>query len=328
MYVYLEIYQNSRILKISNETKVGALTAIAIALLFIGYSYLRGNDVFSNENTYYTDYDDVEGLSVSKPVLVNGYQIGRVSKMNLMDNGKIRTEFKIKGNLEIPSNTVARIVSADLLGSKAIVFELGSSSTLAKSGDPLLSDVQANLLEKVEPLQIKIENLVVKLDSVLSAVNTALDAEFQRDFKSSLHSISLSLSNVEKITKDVEGLVGSERMRLSKIMMNVESITNNLKNNSETINSILSNVDSFSEDLSSGEFKETIRNANLTLQEVQSITQKINKGEGSLGLLLNDDKLYDNLNSSSENLDHLVKDLKENPSRYIRLSIFGKKDTR
>lgn len=151
-------------MKISNETKVGALTAIAIALLFIGYSFLRGNDVFSSDNMFYTDYDNVDGLATSKPVMVNGYQIGRVSKMSLMDNGKIRTEFKIKSDYDIPSNTIARIVSESILGSKVIVFDIGNSSTMARNGDPLQSDVQANLMEKVEPLQKKIENLVVKLD--------------------------------------------------------------------------------------------------------------------------------------------------------------------
>ncbi|MBE8712737.1 MlaD family protein [Sphingobacterium hungaricum] len=315
-------------MKISNETKVGALTAIAIAILFLGYSFLKGNDVFSSEKEYYTDYDNVDGLTVSKPVVVNGYQIGRVSKMNLLDNGKIRTEFRIKKEYDIPSNTVARIVSADLLGSKAIVFDLGNSKTIANSGDPLLSDVQANLMEKVEPLQKKVENLVEKLDSVLSAVNTALDDEFQRDFKTSLHSIAISLNNVEKITKDVEGLVGSERLRLSKIMMNLESITNNFSENNKQINRILANLDNLSDDLSKTEIKATIDNANQAMLDVQAITDKINNGDGSISLLLNDEKLYNNLNNASESLDNLIKDVKERPGRYIRLSIFGKKDTK
>ncbi|TJZ52477.1 MCE family protein [Sphingobacterium olei] len=315
-------------MKISNETKVGALTAIAIAILFIGYSFLKGNDVFSSENTFYTDYDNVDGLTVSKPVMVNGYQIGRVSKMNLLNNGKIRTEFKINDDYDIPSNTVARIISADLLGSKAIVFDLGNSKTFAKSGDPLLSDVQANLMEKVEPLQKKIENLVVKLDSVLSAVNTALDDEFQRDFKSSLSSISISLNNMEKITNEVEGLMGSERIRLAKIMQNLESITGNFKNNNRKINSILSNLDNFSDDLAKTEIKATIDNANKAMKDVQAITDKINNGEGSIGLLVNDDQLYNNLNNASENLDQLVEDVKNNPGKYLKISIFGKKDTK
>ena len=315
-------------MKISNEAKVGALTAIAIAVLFLGYSFLRGNDVFSSEKEYYTDYDNVDGLTVSKPVVVNGYQIGRVSHMHLLENGKIRTKFKIKDEYDIPSNTVARIVSADLLGSKAIVFDLGNSKTIAKSGDPLLSDVQANLMEKVEPLQKKVENLVEKLDSVLSAVNTALDEEFQRDFKTSLSSIAISLKNVEKITSDVEGLVGSERLRLSKIMINLESITNNFSQNKNQIDKILANLEHLSDDLSKTEIKSTIDNANQAMMDVRSITDKINKGEGSIGLLLNDEKLYNNLNNASENLDNLIKDVTERPGRYIRLSIFGKKDTK
>lgn len=315
-------------MKISNETKVGALTLIAIALLFLGYSYLRGNDVFSTENTFYTDYDNVDGLSESKPVLVNGYQIGRVSKLTLLDNDKIRTEFKIKGKIAVPSNTVAKIISTDLLGSKAIEFQMGNSTTLAQSGDPLLSDVQSNLMEKVEPLQNKIENLIVKLDSVLSAVNTALDSEFQKEFKSGLHDITQTLSHVEAISADIRKLVSNENHRLSSIIGNVESITANLKNNSDTLSLIMSNFHKTSEDLQDLQVRETIETANQTLKDFHSVVEKINKGEGSLGLLVNDEELYNNLNNSSKNLDNLMKDVKDNPGRYINISVFGKKDTK
>ena len=315
-------------MKISNETKVGALTIIALAILFIGYSFLRGNDIFSRDHIFYTVYDNVDGLTVSKPVMVNGYQIGRVSQMDLLENGKIQVAFKINSDYPIPSNTIARIVSADLLGSKAIVFDLGNSKTMAKNGGILQSDVQANLLEKVEPLQLKIENLVVKLDSVLTGVNSALNDEFQKNFRNSLRSISLSLSNMEKITSDVEELMGSERLRLAKIMQNVESISNNLRNNNARINSILTNFDRLSNDLAGMEIKSTIDNANKAMLDVQSITDKIQRGEGSLGMLVNDDRLYTNLSSASEELDALIRDLKTNPGKYLKLSIFGKKDTR
>lgn len=315
-------------MKISNETKVGALTSVAIAILFIGYSFLKGNNVFSSENTFYTEYDNVDGLAVSKPVLVSGFQIGRVSALRLQPNGKIRTEFRINDDYEIPSNTVARIVSADLLGSKAIVFQLGNSTTMARNGDPLLSDVQANLMEKVEPLQHKIENLVVKLDSVLSGVNSVMDGEFQRDFKSSVRSIAVSLKNLEKITGDVDGMLGAEKSRLSNILANMESITNNFKNNNEKINNILTNLDSLSNDLAKTEIKQTVENANQAMKDVREITDKINNGEGSLSQLIHDDQLYENLNSASASLDQLVKDLSENPGKYLKISIFGKKDTK
>ena len=118
-------------MKISNETKVGILAVIAVTLLFIGYSFLKGNDVFSSDNTYYTSYQAVDGLTASKPVLVNGYQIGRVSKMTLQPDGSILTEFKIKAEYKVPKNTVARIASTDLLGGKAIVFDMGNSTEMA-----------------------------------------------------------------------------------------------------------------------------------------------------------------------------------------------------
>lgn len=133
---------------------------------------------------------------------------------------------------------------------------------------------------------------------------------------------------MEKITNDVEGLMGSEKVRLAKIMQNLESITNNFKNNNDKINSILANLDHLSSDLSKTEIKATIDNANQAMKDVQAITAKINKGEGSIGLLLHDENLYNNLNSASSELDGLIKDLKERPGKYLRLSIFGKKDTK
>ncbi|MGJ1284578.1 MlaD family protein [Sphingobacterium spiritivorum] len=315
-------------MKIANETKVGALTIVAIALLFIGYSFLKGNDVFSSENTFYTVYGNVDGLAVSKPVMVNGYQIGRVSKMTLMPDGQIRTEFKIKKEYEIPSNTVARIMSADLLGSKIIVFNLGNSTTLANDGDPLTSDVQQNLMEKVEPLQKKVENIAARMDSVLVAVNAILDKDFQKDVKRSVHSISVTMKNIEGITGEVNGLLGTEKARLGRIMANLESITVNFKNNGKKLDHIMNNLDNVSDQMAKIEIKSTVDKANQAMQDVQEITNKINNGDGSISLLLNDDKLYNNLNSASEELDNLIKDVKNHPGKYIRLSIFGKRDTK
>ncbi len=315
-------------MKISNETKVGLLAVIAIAILFVGYSFLKGNDVFSSDNTYYTTYDNVDGLTVSKPVLVNGYQIGRVSKMVLQLDGHIRTEFKIKGDIAVPENTIARIASTDLLGGKAIVFEIGDSPKLAAHGARLESGIQANIMDKVEPIQKKIENITTKLDSVLTVVNSVLDDQFQTDFKSSVHSISTSLKNVELITKDVEGLVGSERRRLTSIMSNLEAITSNFKNNGEQINKIMTNLESVTDQAAKLNFTETMDKANKAMSDFQAVVDKINNGKGSISLLINDDQLYQNLTNASQSLDNLIIDVKERPSRYIKLSIFGKKDTK
>ncbi|WP_432327312.1 MlaD family protein [Mucilaginibacter sp. P25] len=153
-------------MKISNETKIGALTAIAITILILGYSYLRGNDVFSGSNKYYAIYNSVEGLTVSKPVLVNGYQIGRISKMKLQPDGRTVVEFKIEPDVVVPKNTLAKLESTDLLGSKAIVFELGNSNVPAEDQDTLKADIQGSLAESLQPIQKKAEMLMSKLDSV------------------------------------------------------------------------------------------------------------------------------------------------------------------
>lgn len=142
-------------MKISNETKIGALTAIAITILILGYSYLRGNDVFSGSNKYYAIYNSVEGLTVSKPVLVNGYQIGRISKMKLQPDGRTVVEFKIEPDVVVPKNTLAKLESTDLLGSKAIVFELGNSNVPAEDQDTLKADIQGSLAESLQPIQKK-----------------------------------------------------------------------------------------------------------------------------------------------------------------------------
>ena len=245
-----------------------------------------------------------------------------------MPDGQIRTEFKIKKEYEIPSNTVARIMSADLLGSKIIVFNLGNSTTLANDGDPLTSDVQQNLMEKVEPLQKKVENIAARMDSVLVAVNAILDKDFQKDVKRSVHSISVTMKNIEGITGEVNGLLGTEKARLGRIMANLESITVNFKNNGKKLDHIMNNLDNVSDQMAKIEIKSTVDKANQAMQDVQDITNKINNGDGSISLLLNDDKLYNNLNSASEELDNLIKDVKNHPGKYIRLSIFGKKDTK
>ncbi|MEH6307117.1 MlaD family protein [Olivibacter sp. CPCC 100613] len=313
-------------MKISNETKVGILATVAIAVLIIGYSFLKGNDVFTSENKFYASYDRVDGLSVSKPVMVNGYQIGRVSKMNLQPNGEILTEFKIKQDYAIPSNTIARIASTDLLGGKAIVFELGDSKDYAQDGDTLKANIQRNILEQVEPVQKKAEAVVAVLDSVLSSINNTINADFQRNFNRSIASIANTLNTLEHTTTQVDAIVGTQRTKLSNILSNVESISANFKDNGERITSILTNLESVTDQVAKANFQETIQSANTAVADLQHIVDNINNGKGSVGLLLNDEELYNNLNNASKNLDCLMIDLREHPSKYVHFSVFGKKD--
>lgn len=314
-------------MKISNETKIGALTAIAITILILGYSFLRGNDVFSSSNKFYAVYRSVDGLSVSKPVLVNGFPIGHISKMELGQNGQTTVELKIESKYNVPINTIARLVSTDLLGSKAVVFELGDSKQYAESKDTLQADIQGSLAESLQPIQTKAENLMNKLDSSLAAINKILNPNFQRNVDRSFNSIANSLQTLEGTTKKIDNLIGAQSSHINGILTNTEDVTTSLKVSAANLNNITGNFDRFSNDLANGNIKQTLDNANKAMADLQATTARINSNKGSLGLLLNDDELYRNLQNAANNLDALFIDLKANPKRYVHFSVFGgKKD--
>jgi phospholipid/cholesterol/gamma-HCH transport system substrate-binding protein len=313
-------------MKLATETKVGILAIVSIAILIIGYSFLKGNDVFTKEKIYYAKYARVEGLTVSKPILVNGYQIGRVSSMKLLPTGQILAEFKVHKQYSVPSNTIARIANTDFLGNKAIIFDLGDSKSTALSGDTLDGGVNQNILEQIEPVQKKAEAVVLVIDSILTSINNTINPEFQTNVNRSIASIANTLNTLEHTSKQLDGLVGMEKSKISGILTNVELITSNLKDNNERINAIFNNLESVSDQAAKANFTETIAKANLAVADFQSIVDGINKGNGSLGKLLNDEELYTNLEDASKSLDNLIIDMKENPNRYIHFSIFGRRN--
>ncbi len=309
-------------MKLSNETKIGAFTAIAITILVLGYSYLRGNDVFSSSNKFYAIYHSVDGLTVSKPVLVNGFQIGRVSNMKLRNDGHTVVEFKIDNEYNVPSNTLAKLVSTDLLGGKAIVFELGTSHEMAQDKDTLRADVAGSLAESLQPIQTKAENLMTKLDSSLSAINRILNPGFQRNVDRSFNSIANSLQTLEGTTKKIDYIVGSQTAHINGILTNAEAVSLNLKNSTAGLTGVTANFNRFSTDLANGNIKQTMDNANKAVANLEQTINKINTNKGTLGLLMNDDSLYRNLEYASKNLDALFIDIKKNPKRYVHFSVF------
>lgn len=314
-------------MKISNETKIGALTAVAITVLILGYSFLKGNDVFSGSNKFYAIYKSVDGLSVSKPVLVNGFPIGNVSKMKLLPNGHTIVEFKVDRQYNVPSNTLAKLVSTDLLGGKAIVFEYGNSNTYADDNDTLRADIQGSLAESLQPIQNKAENLIAKLDSSLAAVNKILNPNFQKNVDRSFTSIANSLQTLEGTTKKIDALVGGQSTHINGIMSNAEVISANLKTSTANLTGITGNFQKVSSDIAAANIKQTLDNANKAMADLQETINKINTSKGSLGLLMNDPQMYNNLKDASANLNSLFIDLKAHPKRYVSFSVFGgKKD--
>jgi phospholipid/cholesterol/gamma-HCH transport system substrate-binding protein len=309
-------------MKISNETKIGALTAVAITILILGYSFLRGNDVFLSSNRYYAVYKKVDGLSVSRPVLVNGFQIGTVSKMELLPDGRTKVQFKVQRQYNVPSNTVAALVSTDLLGSKAISFQYGNSNTMAEDNDMLKSEIEGGLAESLAPIQAKAEDLITKLDSTLGSINKILNPAFQKNIDRSFLSIANSLQTLEGTTKKIDALVGGQTGRINNIMANTEAVSDNLKNTSAHLTAISSNFDKVSNDVANANIKQMLDNANKATADLQSVMNKINNDKGTMGLLMNDPKFYNNLTNATRSLDSLLSDLKAHPKRYVHFSVF------
>lgn len=315
-------------MKIANETKVGILASFAIALLIIGYNFLKGNAIFSNETKLFARYPHVDGLAVSKPVLVNGYQIGRVAQLELLPDGDVLATLNINNKYDIPENSIAKIEATDLLGSKAIIMVLGNSTKFALDGDTLSANVSKGLMEQVQPVQKKAELIVGKLDSILTSVNSILNPNFQKNVDKSFSSIAGTLASLEATSKKVDTLVGTESIRISSILGNVESITKNLNSNNEKINNILNNINKVTDQVAAANFKQTIDNANKAVADLQGMVGKINSGQGTLGSLINDKAMYENLKNASDNLNKLMIDLKENPKRYVSFSVFGGKKSK
>jgi phospholipid/cholesterol/gamma-HCH transport system substrate-binding protein len=312
-------------LKISNETKIGALTAIGITILILGYSFLRGDEVFGGANRFYAVYGNVDGLTISKPVLVNGFQIGRVSKMKLQKDGSTLVEFSVDRQYEVPKNTIAKLGSAGLLAGKAVIFTYGNSNISAEDKDTLKAEIESNIMDNLQPIQTKAESLINKLDSSLAAINKVLNPNFQKNVDRSFVSIANSLQTLEGTTKKIDALVSTQTVHINSILANTEDVTSNLKASSAHLTSITSNFDNVSNDIASANLKQTLDNASKAVADLQATISKMNSTSGTVGALLNDRQVYDNLKNVTAHLDSVFIDLKAHPGRYVSFSVFGGK---
>jgi phospholipid/cholesterol/gamma-HCH transport system substrate-binding protein len=318
--------------KISNEFKVGVFGIVTLLVLIFGYGYLKGNRFFSSSNLFYVVYNKVDGLNVSNAVKVNGLTVGKVEKLDLIEGieGKIIAEISVNNDINVPANSIFKIISADLLGAKMIRLEFGNDKTLAKDEDTMLGLNEEGLMEnfakQIEPIKIKATHAIMAIDTILQQLKAMVGDSKGSGMNATIADLQQTIKNLRTTTDNVDGLVKDERLRLDAILKNVESITLNLKNNNQTITNALLNIDKITDDIAKSELKQTIANTNKSIADLNGIITKIKSGQGSLGLLVNDDQLYNNLKTSSSNLDKLIIDLKSNPQKYIHFSIFHGKN--
>ena len=315
-------------MKIGSEIKVGAVIIVALGLLYFGMNYLKGSDVFSKSRSFYAIYEKVDGLSTDNVVLVNGFKVGRVASITLIpENGNlIMVKMEIlEDQLNIPDSSVARIVSEDVLGTKAISLEFTQDTIYHMSGDTLISDIdealQSIIEEKLAPLQLQIEGVIAEARDLVTTTKILVTTTNE-----SIEKAKTSMDVINKTTRDIDKLVVTQNENLTRVLGDITAIASNIRNNSKNINAILENVATISDSLTRANYTAAIENATNALTQLDSMITKINEGEGSLGMLLNDDKLYNNLEQASLEIDKLAEDLRVNPERYVHISVFGKKE--
>ena len=303
------------------EVKIGIVVTLSIAILIWGISYLKGNNLFSSDNYFYAEFDDIQGIKASASVMLNGYKIGYLRNISLAQSGgnKLTLELSILGKYSLPKDSKALIFSTDVMGTKAIKIVPGTSAELLKDGDKIASGIEIDLLSSFLPLKDQISGLVSSIDTLLKSVHSILDTAAQRDIKQ-------TLANLSNTSAQMSMLMQSERARLHSIFSNVDSLTTMLRKNSKNLSRAMQNFANISDTIAKSNLKRTIENADKTLAQTSEIMKKINSGQGSLGALVHNDTLYHNLKNSTESLNKLLIDMKENPKRYVHFSLVGKKN--
>ncbi len=307
-------------LKISNETKVGALVAIAITILILGYNFLKGKDLFSKEVVLYAKYESIDGLQNSNAITIKGMKVGRITNMKLQDNGKdgILVRFIVNGDVKIPKNSKAVVVSADILGTKAIELKLGDSRELVGDNDTLASRQEESLSDQVTsqilPVKVKAESLLASMDTVMIIVQSIFNPETRTSIQRGVFDMKETLHNINKLSNRMDIMV---EKKLSVIMTNLSSITSNFVILNDSIVKMTNNATAITSAIAQSDLTDAINSAEKSLIQMGKVMEKIEKGEGSLGLLVNDDELYINLVKSTAELDSLLVEFQENPRKYL-----------
>lgn len=318
-------------MKISNETKVGALTAVAITLLILGFNFLKGRNLFSNSSRIYAKYTNVSGLAVSNQVMVNGLQIGTVYDIKPLDKSidTILVTLNLTKSVDIPDNSVAYIRTPPL-GTAEVDIDLGNAPGHLKLGDTIFTKTTPGLLDdvmkSVDPVLGQVTLVLHSVDSVMGQLAAVLDPNTKGNLRSAIANLNKTMANLSVTTADVNQLLNSETGSVAKTMNNLSSFTGNLAKNNDTLTATLDNLHRATAQLADANIAHTLQQLDSSTTALHAIIAKVNGTGGSVGALINDRSLYNSLYSTTRSLNTLLDDLKVHPKRYISISVFGKKD--
>ena len=305
-------------MKFTREVKTGILALSAIALLIFGYSFLKGKNLLENDRTFYAVYDNVEGLIPSSPVTINGLSVGKVVSIKFADNkGNLVVEFNVNNDFSFSKNSTAMVYGGDLIGGKSLAINpIYGKGPEAKDKDTLPGIVKAGLLELVNeqltPLQLKLEAAIKDADTLLTSVNGILSVDNKNNLNSIFADLSATVKNFKGASSSLNTILTGNESKLNTTLSNLGEMSTNLNQFSDSLSKI--NVGRLVNDL------------DKVLTNFDKISKDLEKGNGTAGKLLKDDKLYDNLENASKELELLLEDLRLNPTRYVNVSFFGKKN--
>lgn len=298
-------------MKLAKEIKIALVAIVGILIMYFGINFLKGMNLFSTNNAYYMTFDDIQGLGASTPIYADGYKVGTVDGLeyDYKENGPIKVKVDIIKDLRIPQGSKAEIVK-DLMGNLQVNLLLANNPReRVEPGGIIPGAVNGGMMDKAASLVPVVEKMLPKLDSILTSVNALLA---DPALAASLHNVETITSNLTVSTRELNTLMAGLNKQVPGMIGKA--------------NGVLDNTNRLTANLASLDVQGTLNKVNQTLESAHQFTEKLNSNQGSLGLLMNDTKLYDNLTSTMSHADSLVIDLKAHPKRYVHFSVFGRKD--
>lgn len=304
-------------MRLTREVKTGILVIVGILLFIFGYSFLKNSNLFSNPKVFYVKYDNVAGLANSAPVTINGLQVGKVLGIEFQNTkGDLLVSFSVEKDFDFSKNSVVQIYSSGFIGGNNLAIIPGNDyANMATTGDTLHGDIQAGMIDgimdKFAPLEESLVLTLSKLDTVLTGVSDVLDEKSKQNLRTTIANLNTTMANFSVASRDMNRLLGDNKSKLNNTFENLDKTTRNFASLSDSLAQI-----------NTGEL---VRNMEEAIGKLNSIAEGLENGEGSVGKLLKDEQMYDNLTGASKQLEQLLEDMKLNPKRYVHFSLFGKK---
>ncbi|PWH86356.1 hypothetical protein DIT68_03705 [Brumimicrobium oceani] len=338
MYEFIRYFSTkSRVLKVSKEFKIGLAVILSTALLIFGVNYLKGNSFFGGDDVYYAYFPTSGALTPSSSVTLNGVEVGKVVTVDLVNpnnytdpNKRVLIKFNIHTEgLSLAKGSGIKIVPGVLSTGVHIEQNFIAEKGYYAIGDTLDGTVSQEITEQIEsellPIKRKMENLITSIDNIVNSITVFWDTSAATTLDEGLNEVKIAISRFGRVAYNIDNMILDEKAKLGRIFDNVENITHNFKETNMEIQKVVGNMGELTDSLLTVDFKSAIGEATVTLQNLNGLLEEAADGNGTLGKLLKDEQLYDELNTTNERLQNLVEDIKVHPERYIHFSVFGSK---